>query len=328
MGGQAKKRTRDDDVFVTDKKGKIVLSMPLASAEQSGTLKLLLEDVTENSIDVPIVIPVARRRVLQAIVNILTDTDIAENVAEFLDEHYVPLLVAMDFLDMKDSLPDVLDAIPGNSLAMEFMENDNFEFPVFYSRNLFEFEYPAWSPETVKAIIARINDQYYENDKIPIVREMLLTKSTASYWNRKGKYQSWYEKFKERIPTEGRSDNPQVELLRTAINVAYRYYNDGQELWTYPRQQQKYEIEKRMRQHRRNQRNWSDSDSDIEESEWRPDKNLLKKWNDFERAYQNIHGGEDPETDYLVTRGGEPAVELMLNLWIDDALYAIWQSEQ
>jgi hypothetical protein len=47
------------------------------------------------------------------------------------------------------------------------------------------------------------------------------------YWNKKGKYQTSYEKLGKLIPIKGRSASLMIELLRCATRIYYRHFNDG-----------------------------------------------------------------------------------------------------
>ena len=52
------------------------------------------------------------------------------------------------------------------------------------------------------------------------------------YWNKKGTYQSLYDRhFAKLVPKSGEADTPHGELLRVMTNITYRFYNDGDATW-------------------------------------------------------------------------------------------------
>lgn len=60
--------------------------------------------------------------------------------------------------------------------------------------------------------------------------------TTQKYWNGTGKHQSVYTALSANIPTSGSSDSLHIELLRSATNLYYEYYNNGncnakEEIW-------------------------------------------------------------------------------------------------
>ena len=60
----------------------------------------------------------------------------------------------------------------------------------------------------------------------PIQRTM-----TATYWNKKGAYQSLYDKYNKIVPKSGVAQTPHGELLRNVANVYYDFYNNGNDTW-------------------------------------------------------------------------------------------------
>lgn len=62
-----------------------------------------------------------------------------------------------------------------------------------------------------------------DGDRIPCP-----TPPTNSYWNSKGKYQKQYNRLhKKYVPSVGKANSPQGNILRYVNKVYYRCYNDG-----------------------------------------------------------------------------------------------------
>ena len=56
----------------------------------------------------------------------------------------------------------------------------------------------------------------------------LIFQSKMSYWANTGKFQKVYDYFWNKlVPSQGRADSPEGELLRNMSKIYYRYYNDG-----------------------------------------------------------------------------------------------------
>lgn len=53
----------------------------------------------------------------------------------------------------------------------------------------------------------------------------------TTYWNKKGSYQSLYDKYCKLVPQKGVSKVPHIELLRNIANIYYDFYNNGNDTW-------------------------------------------------------------------------------------------------
>lgn len=50
---------------------------------------------------------------------------------------------------------------------------------------------------------------------------------SLGYWNENGAYQEEYDLLWNQVPMKGRCSTDELELLRAAAYIYYRYYNDG-----------------------------------------------------------------------------------------------------
>ena len=91
----------------------------------------------------------------------------------------------------------------------------------------FEKYYPKKLVKEMKGSVSSLKME--QTEKFDTLYNKIITEST--YWERNGKFQEDYDTlFDKLVPTEGKSESLQGEVLRAASRLYYRWFNDGDKI--------------------------------------------------------------------------------------------------